>query len=86
MRQAYAMVDRLSYLDWGLNTRDVVTGKREARVSAAAEWAGSKVHSGELSRVERGGLARNLSEKEGNTSRTLCSAYGEPATSRRRSG
>ena len=76
VRQAYAMVDRLSYLDWGLNTRDVVTGKREARVSAAAEWAGCKVHSGELWAGSEAGSRKNLSEKEGNTSRTS-EGYGE---------
>ena len=34
----YAMVDRLSYLDWGLRTDDEISGKR---VAAKQLWKGS---------------------------------------------
>ena len=36
----YAMVDRLSYLDWGLRTDDEISGDRK-RVAAKQLWKGS---------------------------------------------
>ena len=40
VKKMYAMVDRLSYLDWGLRTDDEISGDRK-RVAAKQLWKGS---------------------------------------------
>lgn len=34
VKRAYSMIDRLSYLDWGLRSEDKVSGKRTLRLAS----------------------------------------------------
>lgn len=48
VKRVYALVDRLSYLDWGLRSEDEVVGKRSASLASTvtSEWNGFVVHDG----------------------------------------
>ena len=49
VKRAYALVDRLSYLDWGLRTEDEVVGKRSASLASHnSDWNGCIVHDGSM--------------------------------------
>jgi len=72
-KQAYAMVDRLSYLDWGLNTADAVEGKRRcARSGSHNTWEGCRAHEG-----ERFGEYKLGRKNDGHKTAATSEAYGE---------
>jgi hypothetical protein len=79
VKKVYAMVDRLSYLDWGLKTEDEVTGKRTQSQttlnSRSLDWNGCIVHDGAMWGEAAHGLG-NRGDKEEKTARTS-EGYGE---------
>ena len=49
MKRVYSLVDRLSYLDWGLRSEDEVSGKRAARLASHnTDFNGCIVHDGTI--------------------------------------
>lgn len=61
IKKVYAMVDRLSYLDWGLRTDDEVSGKRVA-AKQRDTWDGARARrrpsAAAAHRVAASGIAR----------------------------
>lgn len=73
-KRVYAMVDRLSYLDWGLRTEDEVVGKRAASLASnkGASWDGMLVHDGAI-----WGEAAHGSGNTGPKTASTSEGYGE---------
>lgn len=77
VKKVYAMVDRLSYLDWGLKTEDEVSGKRttsQASLNARSlDWGGMIVHDGAMWGEAAHGVGNTRGDKTARTSE----GYGE---------
>ena len=77
VRSAYSLVDRLSYLDWGLRTEDEVVGVRAARERTSSSrhgaWDGCIVHEGTMWGEAAHGRGNSLGPKTARTSE----GYGE---------
>ena len=75
VKKMYAMVDRLSYLDWGLRTDDEISGKRVA-AKQRDTWDGCIVHDGAMWGEAHGENAMRVSDKGPKTAVTS-EGYGE---------
>ena len=76
VKRVYTMVDRLSYLDWGLRTEDEVSGKRAASLASNAytDWNGCIVHNGAKWGEAAHGVA---SSSKGPKTAVTSEGYGE---------